>query len=43
MSDGEEAEADGEDDAEGGAAESATGTANRLRTRSRNWMGRETR
>ena len=38
MSDG--AEADEEDDAaeEGGVAESAAGTANRLRTRSRNYV-----
>ena len=40
MSDGAEAdEEDGEDDAaEGGVAESAAGTANRLRTRSRNYV-----
>ena len=42
MSDGAEAEdGDGEEGAgeEGGVAESAAGTANRLRTRSRNWLG----
>ena len=40
MSDGAEADEDGEDDAaeEGGVAESAAGTANRLRTRSRNYV-----
>ena len=40
MSDGAEADGDGEDEAaeEGGVAESAAGTANRLRTRSRNYV-----
>ena len=40
MSDGAEADEDGEGDdaAEGGVAESAAGTANRLRTRSRNYV-----